>query len=85
MPWQDNSGKGGGKGPVRGPWGQQPRPPGGDGNGRGPGRGGEPPDLDELLKASKQRLKRAFPRGPGGGGGTGLQWSPQMGGLGGSG
>jgi membrane protease subunit HflK len=70
MPWQDNSGKGGGKGPVRGPWGQQPRPPGGgDGNGRGPGRGGEPPDLDELLKASKQRLKRAFPRGPGGGGG----------------
>lgn len=88
MPWQDNSGKGGGKGPVRGPWGQQPRPPGGgDGNGRGPGRGGEPPDLDELLKASKQRLKRAFPRGPGGGGGggAGFQWSPRMGGLAGIG
>jgi len=67
MPWQDNSGKGGGRGPVRGPWGQPPKPPGGDGgNGRGPGRGGEPPDLDELLKASRQRLKRAFPRGPGG-------------------
>jgi len=70
MPWQDNSGKGGGRGPVRGPWGQQPRPPGGGdgGNGRGPGRGGEPPDLEELLKASRQRLKRAFPRGGGGGG-----------------
>jgi membrane protease subunit HflK len=70
MPWQDNSGKGGGRGPVRGPWGQPPKPPGGgggDGNGKGPGRGGEPPDLDELLKASKLRLKRAFPRGPGGG------------------
>lgn len=69
MPWQDNSGKGGGRGPVRGPWGQPPRPPGGgDNGGRGPGRGGEPPDLDELLKASKQRLKRAFPRGGNGGG-----------------
>lgn len=64
MPWQDNSGKGGGKGPVRGPWGQPPKAPGG-GNGRGPGRGAEPPDLDELLRASKQRLKRAFPRGAG--------------------
>jgi membrane protease subunit HflK len=70
MPWQDNSGKGGGRGHVRGPWGQSPRPAGGD-NGGGPskggGRGGEPPDLDELLKASKQRLKRAFPRGGQGG------------------
>lgn len=68
MPWQDNSGKGG-RGPVKGPWGQPPRPPGGGndgGNGRGPGRGGEPPDLDELLKASRQRLKRAFPKGPSG-------------------
>jgi membrane protease subunit HflK len=67
MPWQDNSGKGGGRGPVRGPWGQPPKPPGGDGgDGRRPGKGGEPPDLDELLKASRQRLKRAFPRGTGG-------------------
>lgn len=90
MPWQDNSGKGGGKGPVRGPWGQPPRPTGGGdngGGGKGPGRGGEPPDLDELLKASKQRLKRAFPRGVGGGNGGGgsIQWSPQMGGLAGAG
>ena len=84
MPWQDNSGKGGGKGPVRGPWGQPPRPTGGGdngGGGKGAGRGGEPPDLDEILKASKLRLKRAFPRGVGGGSGGGFQWSPQMGGL----
>ncbi len=73
MPWQDNSGKGApggsGRGPVRGPWGQPPKPPGGGGGSgggqgpRGPGKGkGEPPDLDELLNASRQRLKRVFPR-----------------------
>ncbi|MFZ5617095.1 MAG: FtsH protease activity modulator HflK [Pseudomonadota bacterium] len=68
MPWQDNSGKGG-RGPVRGPWGQPPKPPGGGNDGgNGRGRGGEPPDLDELLKASKQRLKRAFPKGGASGG-----------------
>ncbi|HXI87048.1 MAG TPA: FtsH protease activity modulator HflK, partial [Parvularculaceae bacterium] len=32
---------------------------------------GEPPDLEELLNASRQRLKRAFPRGGGGSGGRG--------------
>lgn len=92
MPWQDNSGKGGGRGPVRGPWGQTPRPPGGGDNGggnnggRGPGRGGEPPDLDELLRASKQRLKRAFPGGGGSGGrGPGIPWSPQLGAFAGAG
>ncbi len=85
MPWQDNSGKGGGRGPVKGPWGQPPRPPGGEGgNGRGPGRGGEPPDLDELLKASRQRLKRAFPRG-GGAGGKGPELNRQTVGLAGAG
>jgi membrane protease subunit HflK len=72
MPWQDNSGKGGsgGRGPTRGPWGQPPKPPGGTGGGgqgpKGPGNKGsgknEPPDLDEILNASRQRLKRAFPR-----------------------
>lgn len=76
MPWQDNSGKGGGRGPVKGPWGQPPRQPGGNGGGDnngggrgpgGPGKGSEPPDLDELLRASKQRLKRAFPRAGAGG------------------
>jgi len=66
MPWQDNSGD-------RGPWGQPPR--GSNGGGRNGGRGGkgggEPPDLEDLLQASRQRLKRAFPRGGRGGGGRG--------------
>ena len=69
MPWSDNSdngGSNGGRGPTKGPWGQPPR--NGSGGGRGSG-GGEPPDLEELLQASRQRLKRAFPQGRGGGGG----------------
>jgi membrane protease subunit HflK len=64
MPWSDNSGKGG---PTRGPWGQPPN----KGNGGGGGGRNEPPDLEELLQASRQRLKRAFPRGGKGGGGGG--------------
>jgi membrane protease subunit HflK len=67
MPWSDNSGN---KGPTRGPWGQPPRQPGGGSNGGG-GRGNEPPDLEDILKASQQRLKRAFPRGGRGGQGGG--------------
>lgn len=64
MPWQDNSGNRGGGG--RGPWGQPPRGnPGGSNNGGGRN---DPPDLEDLLQASRQRLKRAFPRGPRGGG-----------------
>ncbi len=62
MPWSDNSGKGG---PAKGPWGQS-GPKGNGGGGRN-----EPPDLEELLQASRQRLKRAFPRGGKGGGGGG--------------
>ncbi len=59
MPWQDNSGN-------RGPWGQPPR--GSNGGNRSGGRGGgEPPDLEDLLQASRQRLKRVFPGGGGGG------------------
>ena len=67
MPWQDNSGN-------RGPWGQPPR---GKGNGGGD-RGGrsDPPDLEELLQASRQRLKRAFPGG--GRGGRGGGGGPQL-------
>lgn len=81
MPWSDNSGNGG-RGPTRGPWGQ---PPKGDGE-RG-GRG-EPPDLDELLQASRQRLKRAFPRrgrraanGGGGGGPRRIEFNSRTFGL----
>ena len=68
MPWSDNNGNGGNgsrgsnNGPTRGPWGRDPR---------GPQGGGEPPDLEEILQASRQRLKRAFPRNGGGGGGRG--------------
>ena len=84
MPWQDNSGNGGGRGPVRGPWGQPPKNNngGGDRGGRG---GNEPPDLEELLQASRQRLKRAFPRGGrrGSGGGDGGGLGPKLtGGMG---
>ena len=61
MPWQDNSGN-------RGPWGQPPR--GNNGGSNNGGRGGnEPPDLEDLLQASRQRLNKVFPRGGRGGGG----------------
>lgn len=82
MPWSDNNNSGNKGGPTRGPWGQPPKG-NGDGGGGGGGRGrGEPPDLEELLQASRQRLKRAFPRGRGGrggdGGGPGFQVNSQM-------
>lgn len=73
MPWKDKSGN-------RGPWGQPPR----GGNGGDNGGRNEPPDLEELLQASRQRLKRAFPRGGrggrgGGGGGLPLNRTTLMG------
>ncbi|WDI32063.1 FtsH protease activity modulator HflK [Hyphococcus flavus] len=73
MPWQDNSGNRGGGG-GRGPWGQPPRGNNGGSNNNGGGRN-EPPDLEDLLQASRQRLKRAFPKGGrgGGSGGGGFQ------------
>lgn len=77
MPWQDNSGN-------RGPWGQPPRGNNGgsNNNGRGGGGGrGEPPDLEDLLQASRQRLKRAFPGGGGRGGGRGPQLNGALVGL----
>ena len=52
MPWNNQSGGGNG-----GPWGQGPR-----------GTGSTPPDLEELLRRSQDRLKRML---PGGGGGSG--------------
>ena len=84
MPWNNQSGGRGG-----GPWGSGPDRPNPWGNGpqRGGGGGGRdpnnPPDLEELLRKSQDRLRRAFPGkgggGPGGGGGLSL------GGLGGRG
>lgn len=78
MPWQDNSGN-------RGPWGQPPRG-GNDGNRNNGGRGqGDQPDLEDLLEASRQRLRRAFPKGRGGnGGGGGPQLNKSVAALGGA-
>jgi len=47
MPWNNNNGGGGG------PWGSGPQQPGGP----------TPPDLEELLKRSQDRLKNALPSG----------------------
>ena len=72
MPWSNQSGGGGG-----GPWGQR-RPGGGgggpwgggpQGGGGGPsGPGGAPPDLEELLRRSQDRLRTIIPGGSFGGG-----------------
>lgn len=61
MPWSNQSGGGGG------PW----KPSGGGGNnpgpwGQGPGGGGNrntPPDLEEMLRRSQDRLKQVMPGG----------------------
>jgi modulator of FtsH protease HflK len=55
MPWNNQNG-GGRPGGGRGPWGN------------GPSHGGSPPDLEELLKRSQEKLRQALPRGFGGGG-----------------
>ncbi|MBJ3775524.1 FtsH protease activity modulator HflK [Acuticoccus mangrovi] len=90
MPWNNQSGgKGGGPwGGGDGPWGGGPNRPNPWGNG-GPQRGGggndpnNPPDLEELLRRSQDKLKRVFPRRGGGGGGGG--GGPSLGTLGGRG
>lgn len=70
MPWSSNGGSGGnnGNGEGRGPWGQGPSK-GPSGGGRGP----NPPDLDEIIKKSQERLKDLIPGG-GGGGIGGVPW-----------
>src|SRR5262245_53268528 len=52
MPWNNQSGGGGWKGSNGGPWGQGPR-----------STGPTPPDLEELLRRSQDRLKRVLPGG----------------------
>ena len=52
MPWNNNSGGGGWKGGGGGPWGQGPQQ-----------RGPQPPDLEELLKRSQDRLRNVLPGG----------------------
>jgi membrane protease subunit HflK len=61
MPWSNQTG-GGWKGGNGGPWGQGPRGTG----------GGQPPDLEELLRRSQDRLKQVLP----GGGGAGRGMNP---------
>ncbi|QDG76877.1 FtsH protease activity modulator HflK [Labrenzia sp. PHM005] len=72
MPWSNQSGGGGpwkgGGNNGGGPWG------GGGGNNNGPwgggpnrGGGGNPPDLEELLKRTQDRMKTVLPGGGGGG------------------
>ena len=56
MPWNNQTG-GGRPGGGRGPWGNGPS-----------GGGNTPPDLEELLKRSQEKLRQVMPRGIGGGG-----------------
>ncbi|MGA9796611.1 MAG: FtsH protease activity modulator HflK [Rhizomicrobium sp.] len=58
MPWNNQSGNNSG-----GPWGRGPA---------GGGSGNPPPDLEELLRRSQDRLKRLVPRGGGSFTGVGL-------------
>jgi len=56
MPWNNQTGGGRPGGGGRGPWGT------------GPSGGGQPPDLEEFLKRSQEKLRQALPKGFGGGG-----------------
>lgn len=61
MPWSNQTGGGGwksGGGNGGGPWGQGPG-----------GGGGQQPDLEDMLKRSQDKMKRAMGGGGGGGGG----------------
>jgi membrane protease subunit HflK len=62
MPWSNQNGGGGpwggGGGKNQGPWGQGPNRPRG---------GGTPPDLDEIIRRSQDRLKTMIPGGMNGG------------------
>lgn len=60
MPWNNQSGGGGGPwggGNSGGPWGQGPRGPSGP--------QGSPPDLEDIIRRGQDRLKRALPGGGG--------------------
>jgi membrane protease subunit HflK len=60
MPWNNQSGGGGGPwgggGNNGGPWGQGPRPTGPQGT---------PPDLEDIIRRGQDRLRRALPGGGG--------------------
>ncbi|WP_298966582.1 FtsH protease activity modulator HflK [uncultured Methylobacterium sp.] len=70
MPWSNQSGGGGGGGNGGGPWG---RGGGGGGGPWGGGGGNQPPDLEDLLRRSQDRLRNLVPGGgPVGAKGVGL-------------
>lgn len=60
MPWNNQTGGGG-------PWKPGPRGPWGQGPSGGNGGGGPPPDLEELLRRSQDRIRQAMPGGFSGG------------------
>lgn len=60
MPWNSQGGGGWQGGGGQGPWGNRP-----GGGGGGP----QPPDLEELIRKSQEKVKSLFPGGGGGGGG----------------
>src|SRR5438105_12653660 len=62
MPWSNQGGGPWGSGGGKGPWGTGPQPSGGSG----------PPDLEELLRRSQDKLKTVLPGGNLGGKGLGL-------------
>lgn len=64
MPWSNQSGGGsGGGGNGGGPWGQRGGSGGPWGSGSPGGGGGAPPDLEEILRRSQDRLKNFIPGG----------------------
>lgn len=69
MPWNSNNGGGGGPWQPKGQGPKNPNPWGGGGGGSGGGGGGkEPPDLEEILRRSQDKLRRVMPGGGEGGG-----------------
>lgn len=59
MAWNRNQGN-----DNKGPWGNPTPPSGSGGGGR---RGDQPPDLEEILRRSQDRLRKLVPRGAGSG------------------
>src|SRR3954454_1787055 len=67
MPWSNQGGGPWGSGGGKGPWGSGPQPTGG-----GSGGGPTPPDLEDLLRRSQDKLRTVLPGGNLGGKGFAL-------------
>ncbi len=79
MPWSNQTGGGGNNGSGGdggGPWGQGPRGP------QRPSPGGQPPDLEEIIKRGQERLKQVIPGGGGSGSGGSAGGGGGIGGAG---